>query len=257
MLAEFAEEGVTVRRIIALGSVFAIFAAALWAGDGAGTDTRKAAAMRKKLKEKVTVSYKDHQLREVVDDLKDQVKGLQIEVDAKSGVNLNTKITYEGKDIPLEQVLDAICTKNSWGYYVRSNEKHTYDGRLVIKVGMERGYEEGKEPGKAATKDGGAKDKAAGKGKDKAKGKDKVAPKGKAEVKEKPEPKEKAEPKEKPEDDADRAERSAALKLRSAKGLIDDGKVERAKEVLNDLLKKYPKTKAAEKAKEMLEDLDK
>jgi TolA-binding protein len=40
--------------------------------------------------------------------------------------------------------------------------------------------------------------------------------------------------------------------------LIDDGKVDKAKEYLkNNVIKRYPKTKAAETAKQLLEKLDK
>ena len=61
----------------------------------------------------------------------------------------------------------------------------------------------------------------------------------------------------KPADDADRAERAAARKLKTAQELVEDGKLDRAKEVCEQLISQYPKTKAAEEAKKLIEKLDK
>ena len=61
----------------------------------------------------------------------------------------------------------------------------------------------------------------------------------------------------KPADDADRAERAAARKLQTAQELVEDGKRDRAKEVCEQLISQYPKTKAAEEAKKLIEKLDK
>src|SRR5262249_49109651 len=203
-----------------------------------------AAATRKLLKQKVSVEYKDAAFREVLDDLKEQIgeKKISIYVHTKTGVQLNTKITLSMKDRPLEEVLNAICDKHDWGYFIVSNQKNAYEGRLDIKVGKERGYEEGKEP---AAKDD--KDKA------KAKTKDKKEAKGNSD--EKAEPKPKAEPKDRPADDEERNERAAALKLKTAKELVADDKKDRAIQVLEDLLKKYPNAKVAEEAKELLNKL--
>jgi TolA-binding protein len=239
------------RRFIPLGVVVVVGVAFLWAADDKNGDTTAAAAARKKLKTKVTVEYKNDAFKDVVDDLKSQVKGLSIRADTKSGVQLMTKITYKAKDVTLEKVLNEICEKNGWGYYIKSKEKDAYDGQLVIKVGDERGYEKGKEPAKDADKPKDKEDP-----KDKAKDKPKDKPKDSAKPKDKEDPKDKDKAKDKSsEDDSDKAERSAALKLKSAKDLIKDGKVARAKDVLKDLIKKYPKTKAADDAKELLESL--
>ena len=234
------------RRLLILGLPLVALIASFASAD---EDTAKAAATRKLFKHKVTVEYKDQALREVVDDLKEQVKGLSIKPDTKSGVQLNTKITLNGKDMPLEDVLNAICEKNGWGYYILSKEKNAYDGQLVLKVGKERGYEEGKEP--SAKND---KDKSKAKDKKEAKKSD---PDEKTKPKAKVEAKDKAEPKERPVDDEDKAERSASIKLKAAKELIDDDKKDRAIRVLEDLLDRFPKTKAAEEAKELLEKLKK
>jgi len=237
-----------VRRFLVLALPLIACIASYSLGD---EDTAKAAATRKLLKQKVTVEYKDAAISEVVDDLKEQIgKGLSIDLNVKSGLNRNTKITLMMKDKPLDEVLNAICDKNGWGYYIISNEKIAYDGRVVLQVGKERGYEEGKEPTAK-----GDKDKAKEKAKDKKETKGKTEPKEKTEPEPKVKPKEKAEPKERPVDDEDRAERAAALKLKVAKELIAENKKARAKQVLEDLLEKYSKTKAAEEAKELLEKL--
>jgi FimV-like protein len=47
----------------------------------------------------------------------------------------------------------------------------------------------------------------------------------------------------------------AATKLKFAKSLIDDGKKDKARERLQEIIKKYPKSNAAEEAKELLKKL--
>jgi hypothetical protein len=222
----------------------------------ADEDTTKAAATRKLLKHKISLDYKEEAISVIVDDIKDQVgKGLSIRLDVKGGLNRNTKVTISKKDAPLEEVLNAICDKNGWGYFIVSKEKNAYDGQLVLKVGKERGYEEGKEPAAKDDKEVKDKGKAKEKAKEKKDTKGKSEPTEKTEPKQKTEPKEKAEPKEKGADDDERAERAATLKLKTAKELIAEEKKDRAKEVLEDLIRKYPRTKAAEEAKELLDKL--
>jgi thioredoxin-like negative regulator of GroEL len=60
----------------------------------------------------------------------------------------------------------------------------------------------------------------------------------------------------KPAQDPDRNERLAETKLKFARTLLDDGKTERARERLQDIIRKYPKTSAAKEAKEVLEKLN-
>ncbi|HMF13702.1 MAG TPA: hypothetical protein VKE94_15395 [Gemmataceae bacterium] len=239
------------RRVLVLGLPLVACMASLTLAD---EDTAKAAATRKLLKQKVTVDYKETALRDVVEDLKEQIGETKISIypHTKTGVQLNTKITLSVKDRPLEEVLNAICDKNGWGYFIVSNAKNAYDGRLDIKVGKERGYEEGKEPGAKVDKDAKSNDKDKGKDKKEAKKSD---PGEKAEPKDKAEPKKKVEPKERPADDDDRVERAAAQKLKAAKELLAEEKKERAVKVLEDLVDRYPNAKAAEEAKKLLEKL--
>jgi hypothetical protein len=106
-------------------------------------DTPKAAATRKLLKTKISVEYKDTVLREVVADLKDQIKdktkkSISILVDTKGGVSLNTKLTYKADDKPLDEILDEMFKKNDLGYIVV--QRGAYPGALQIVKGNARGY---------------------------------------------------------------------------------------------------------------------
>lgn len=139
--------GNTVRRVMMLVSVFAVFATTLVVGQEV-KDTAKAAATRLKLKQKVTVDFKETPLKDVVDEIKEQVARLTFRIDTKGGVSMNRKLTYKAKDKPLEQVLDEMFSKETLGYIVLSNDKDAYDGAILIRSGKERGYPEGKEPKK-------------------------------------------------------------------------------------------------------------
>jgi hypothetical protein len=137
-----------VRRLVLLSTVLLVSVPAVWAQEKPAKDTPKAAAARKKLKQKVSVDYKETRLAEVVDDLKQQVEGLGIRLDTKGGVSMNQTVTYKADDKPLDEVLDGMFKKNDLGYIIISKPKDAYDGTLLIKKGKERGYPQGQEPGK-------------------------------------------------------------------------------------------------------------
>jgi hypothetical protein len=219
----------------------ALAGALLLPGLAAADDTPKAAATRKKLKDPVTVEWKDTRFGDVMDELNDAVPGLGMRADTKNGVNLNQKITYKAKDKPVGEVLNDVCDKFDMGWYIISNKANGYDGTVWITRGKERGYKAGEEPDKTATA---PKEKP-----DKTKPVAKEPPE-----KPKPEAKEKPETTTKPEEDAEETERIAGRRLKLAKELQDDGKVDKARDVLQDLVKKYPKTKAAEEAQKLLKD---
>jgi FimV-like protein len=217
-------------------------AAVLWSAD----ESKKVAKTRMLLKTKVSFTWKDTQFGGegigVIHEIEEAVPGLKFHLDNKGGVNNNKPITYSCKDKPLDEVLDEILGKYGWGYYVKT-VKAADEGHITIHVGDERGYAKGEE-----TK--GDKPKAD----DKAKTDDK--PKDKPKAEEKPKDKPKAEDKPK-EDDPDKLEKDAARKLKLAKNLIEDGKIEGAREYLNEIKDKYKDTKAAVEAKELLDKLDK
>lgn len=106
----------------------------------ADEDTPAAARTRKLLKKKVTVDFQDTPLKDVVDELKDQVKGLLIQIDTKGGVSQNRSLTYKAEDKPLDEVLDGLFKKAGLGYYVISGKNNAYDGSIRIVAGKQRGY---------------------------------------------------------------------------------------------------------------------
>src|SRR5262249_40563312 len=64
-------------------------------------------------------------------------------------------------------------------------------------------------------------------------------------------------PSDAPEDPAAKAEREAAVKLRLAQMLEKDGVVDKAKTRYQDIIDTYPKTKAADEARKLLQKLKK
>jgi hypothetical protein len=223
--------GSIVRRLLILALALALGGAAL-AADKDSSDTPKAAATRTKLTStRVEVEWKDTLLRDVLDELfKEKGGGVGIRTD-RNAVVLNTKITYKAKDKTIEEVLNDLSEKYEMGWYITSQQNGSYDGAVWLEKSKARGYAPGKEPAKGETK-----------------------PDPKKEPPKKEEPK-----KETPaEDGGDKLEKTANNALKFAQDLIKDGKVDKAREYLkNNVIKKYPKTKAAETAKELLEKLDK
>jgi hypothetical protein len=128
-----------VRHVLSFALLFAL-GLAVRAEDAGKDDTPKAAATRKKLKQKITVNFKDTRLQDAIDEIKEEIKGLSILLDTKGGVSRNQTITFSAKDKPLEEVLDGMFKKNGLGYYVISNKGNAYDGSVWIKQGKERGY---------------------------------------------------------------------------------------------------------------------
>jgi hypothetical protein len=241
-----------VRRFIIPSTFLTVLITAVMAADKP-KDTPKAASSRAKLKEKVTVDYTDMSLREVVEDLKTQIQGLPMRIDAKGGVSGNIKITYSAKDKPLEAVLDGMFKKNSLGYFVLSKQGDSEDGSIFItNRGTERGYRAGDEPDKTTKGKSKDDDKTAMKDK-----KGKPGGKDKTDAREKKAAKDKADAADKNDDDPDKQEEAATRKLTFAQTLAEDGKTARAKARLEEIIEKYPKTKAAVAAKELLKKLDK
>jgi hypothetical protein len=262
------EEGCVVRRFLWMFAVLAVCLTSFLATGQAKKDSQGAAATRKKLKKKISVDYKDTRLKDVASDIQKQFDNkLSIKIDNEGGVSNNLTITFSAEDKPLEVIFDEMFSKNQLGYIVISDAKDRRDGFIFIKKGKQRGYEAGDEPEKAAkdkpekpakdgddpkkdkpakdkadsdkpSKDKPARDKAS---KEKA-GKDKVG-------KEKPK-------KDGDDDDVDKAEQQAASKLKLAKMLQKDGLLKKAKIRFQDIIKDFPKTKAAEEARAILKKLD-
>jgi len=101
--------------------------------------TDKAKKTQDALKSKVSVEFTDTILKEAVGELKEQVKGVFIQLDTKGGVSQNGKLSYSGKDVTLAEALDGMFKKNGLGYVIISNKKDAYDGAILVKQGKERG----------------------------------------------------------------------------------------------------------------------
>src|SRR5690242_4213836 len=115
--------GPMVRRFLLIASLFAVCLMGLVNGYAADKDddTPKAAATRKLLKTKVTVNFKDTPLKDIIEEIQDQVqdktkKKMGVRVDNKGGVSNNTKFTYKADDEPLDELLDKMFKKNDLGY---------------------------------------------------------------------------------------------------------------------------------------------
>jgi hypothetical protein len=238
----------TMGRFLTLGAVFVVCAAAVRADD-----TPAQAKTRDKLKQKISVEFKETQLKDVVEELKDKVEGLTFLLDQKGGVSGNKKFTYKAADKPLEGVLDEMFKKENLGYYVIGKEEKAYEGSIRIKVGNERGSLQGQDIAKKPDDK-----KPDDKKPDDKKTDDKKKPEDKKADDKKPDDK-KADPPKTTTDDTsdDRAERAAAAKLRAAKKLVENNMKDRAIEVCDEIIKAYPNTKTAEEAKKLADKLDK
>jgi hypothetical protein len=210
-------------------------AVVLGAGLAVADDTPKAAETRKKLATKIDVDFSDTSLDDVVAVIKEQVPALGVRLDVAGGVSRNLKITYKAKQKTLAEVLDGMFQKNGCGYVVISKEKDAYDGNIFIKQGKERGYAAGQEPEKTEANA-------------KIEPSTKTAKKAVAATKPKVESGSDTSP--------DTPEQQATRKLRLAKDILKDGKKERAKERLEEIVTKFPETKAADEARQLLKDLN-
>jgi len=115
----------------------------------AADDTPEAAKARKLLDTKMkNVKFKDTPLKDALEEIQDEVKGLTFILDTKGGVSRNQKVSFEGKDVPVTEVLDGLFKKNGLGYYVISKKGDAYNGSVFVKQGAERGYPKGEEPKK-------------------------------------------------------------------------------------------------------------
>ncbi len=121
----------------------------------AAQDSKAAATTRKKLQQKVTVSGKEIGLKDFLEDVKREMDNpVRFKIDNGSGVSNNMKVSYNGKDVTVEKILNDLSDKYEFGYVVISNASNNKeDGAIVIRKGKgkERGYEFGKEPKKAGS----------------------------------------------------------------------------------------------------------
>lgn len=134
-----------------LCSAVVIVAVAVVAQTARAQESKAAQATRAKLKQKISVDFKEIGTKNVFDEIKNEMdKPVNFKIDNVSGVSNNTKISYKAKDKTVEQILNEISDKAEFGWYVVSNASNNkVDGWVVIRKntkGKERGYEAGKEP---------------------------------------------------------------------------------------------------------------
>lgn len=184
--------------------------------------------VRKKLKTiKVSVDYEESTVKDVIADLKDK-SGLGISILPGSGVSANQPISFKADNKPLADVLDQMFKKADLGYVIgRHRHGERYIGWILLEKGPFRGDDDA--------------DKA-----------DAAPPEKKTKKADKTT---KAKPPDEPMDDNSKAEQRAEVKYRFAKELADDGKIDKAKERLQEVIQKWPNTKAAGLAKTLLEKL--
>lgn len=136
-------------RCIRIALVLAL--AALGVQSVSAQESKAAQSTRKKLKQKISVDFKEVGTAAVFTEIKGEMEQpVNFKLDNNSGVSNNTKLTYKAKDKTVEQVLNELSDKAEFGWYVVSNPSNNkIDGWVIIRKntkGKERGYEAGKEP---------------------------------------------------------------------------------------------------------------
>jgi hypothetical protein len=134
-----------VRRLIVLSAALLTLiglSAGLRAADKGDDDTPAAKKTRELLQTKITCDYTDTTGPEILDDLKDQVKGLNlIFKKGDLGIKRNHNFTYKAKDVTVADALDKILGPMNWGYIVISQKGAAYDGLVEIRSeSKERGF---------------------------------------------------------------------------------------------------------------------
>lgn len=130
----------------------------------AGKESAAEITRTKLLKTKVTGSFQEVRLGDILKELADQV---DMKVDQPvmwsygAGFPYSQKVSLDFKDKPLEVVLDLLLKKagDGLGYVVVSREGDKYDGWVRLTTTGERGVEKGAPPPPAATDEAAAAEK--------------------------------------------------------------------------------------------------
>lgn len=186
-------------------------------------DSPIVAKTRKKLEGEVSIDAKDQPLKELLTEL-----GKQVEVTFYFDVAVpkHKGFTIVAKDKPLREVLDTMFKDSGLGYVIhrKQNPNDRYEGQIQIIQGNERGDPIAK--GDSSKKESG-----------------KSTPS---------KPSNKAPTKSSTGSSGEDVEKSAVNKLKLAKRLYEGGQVPEAREYLQEIIKKYPDSKVADEAKELL-----
>jgi hypothetical protein len=110
-------------------------------------ESQAAQTTRKKLQQKVTIDMKEIGTKAFFDDVNIELeKPIKIKINNASGVSNNSKMTYKGKGVTVEKLLNDLADKYDFGWVVISNAaNNAVDGAVEIRKSKERGYEAGKE----------------------------------------------------------------------------------------------------------------
>jgi len=101
---------------------------------------------RRLLKHRVTVSYTNTRLADVLADLKKQVKELQWTLDPNAGAIEDLTVSYQAKEQRLGMVLDDLFGRMGLGFVIVSEPDGPQDGHLLVRPGLERGEPQGGRP---------------------------------------------------------------------------------------------------------------
>ena len=127
------------------------------AGPAGAQESKAAQASRKKLQQKVDLDLKEVGTKAFFEELNLELnQPITFRIDNASGVSNNSKMSYKGKGVTVEKILNELADKYDWGWVVISNAgNNKVDGSVTIRKakGKERGYEAGKEPKKGAALD--------------------------------------------------------------------------------------------------------
>ena len=219
-----------------------LLAAALVVPVGFAADAKDTTAANftraKKLKGIVTLDAKNMPVDDIIKEISSQLEDNKlgaISTAYDTGVSRNTKTTFACSKVTAEEALDGLLKTLDLGYIVVSKDKDRYDGWLKIVKGTSRGYEPGMEP-----KDG---------------PKPVVTPPPEPKPIVKPDPKPVVKPEPTEGKATEQEEKAAAVRLATAKELIEKGKEAEAKPLLKYLMKYAANTKAGAEAKELMDKM--
>ncbi|MSQ96707.1 MAG: hypothetical protein EXR98_19435 [Gemmataceae bacterium] len=125
---------------------------ALLTQQASAQESKAAQSTRQKLKQVIAeIELKEVGTKAFFEDVNRELdKTINFKIDNASGVSNNTKLSFKGKKVTVEKLLNEVSDKFDFGWVVISNPgNNKVDGWIIIRKsskGKERGYEAGKEP---------------------------------------------------------------------------------------------------------------
>src|SRR6266478_6072489 len=94
-------------------TIVLLAAAAFVVADRAGAqDSQSAATTRKKLQQQITISEKEVGIKNFLEGINNEVeKQIRFKIDNVSGVSNNMKVSYSGKNVTVEKILNELSDK--------------------------------------------------------------------------------------------------------------------------------------------------